>query len=40
MTDAELFAELYEKQNGQKLSDEQSAYTKAAFAALREGGTP
>ena len=39
MTDAELFAELYEKQNGQKLSDEQSAYTKAAFAALREGGT-
>lgn len=40
MTDTELFAELFEKQNGQKLSDEQSAYTNAAFAALRKEGTP
>ena len=36
MSGAELFAELYERQNGQKLSAEQSAYAKAVFAALRE----
>ena len=40
MTGTELFAELFEKQNGQKLSDEQSAYAKAVFAALREEDTP
>ena len=40
MTDTELFAELFEKQNGQKLSDEQSVYTNAVFAVLREEGTP
>lgn len=36
MSGTELFAELYERQNGQKLSAEQSAYAKAVFAALRE----
>ncbi len=36
MSGAELFAELYERQNGQKLSAEQSAYAKVVFAALRE----
>ena len=40
MSGAELFAELYERQNGQKLSAEQSAYAKAVFAALREEDTP
>lgn len=40
MTDTELFSELFEKQNGQKLSTEQSAYIKTVFAALREEGTP
>ena len=40
MTEAELFAELYEKQNGQKMNAEQGAYTDAVFAELREGGTP
>lgn len=40
MSGTELFAELFEKQNGQKLSDEQSAYAKAVFAALREEDTP
>ena len=39
MTEAELFAELYEKQNGQKMSDEQNAYAKSVFAVLREEGT-
>ena len=36
MTDTELFADLFEKQNGQKLSPEQSAYAKAVFVALQE----
>lgn len=36
MSGTELFAELYERQNGQKLSAEQSAYAKVVFAALRE----
>lgn len=36
MSGTELFAELYERQNGQKLSAEQSTYAKAVFAALRE----
>lgn len=36
MSGTELFAELYERQNGQKLSAEQSAYAKAVFAVLRE----
>ena len=36
MTDAELFAELFEKQNGQKMTAEQSAYAEAVFAHLRE----
>ena len=36
MTDTELFAEFFEKQNGQKMSAEQSGYVKAVFAALRE----
>lgn len=36
MTDTELFAEFFEKLNGQKMSAEQSGYVKAAFAALRE----
>ena len=40
MTEAELFAELYEKQNGQKMNAEQGAYADAVFAELREGGTP
>ena len=40
MTEAELFAELYEKQNGQRMSAEQGAYADAVFAELREGGTP
>ena len=39
MTGAELFAELYEKQNGQKMSDEQNAYAESVFAVLREEGT-
>lgn len=39
MTGAELFAELYEKQNGQKMSDEQNAYSESVFAVLREEGT-
>ena len=39
MTDTELFAELYEKQNGQKMSDEQNAYAESVFAVLREEGT-
>jgi len=39
MTGAELFAELYEKQNGQKMSDEQNAYAERVFAVLREEGT-
>ena len=39
MTEAELFAELYEKQNGQKMSDEQNAYAESVFAVLREEGT-
>lgn len=39
MTGAELFAELYEKQNGQKMSAEQSAYAESVFAALREEET-
>lgn len=38
MTGAELFAELYEKQNGQKMSDEQNAYAESVFAVLREEG--
>ena len=40
MTGSELFAELYEKQNGQKMNAEQGAYADAVFAELREGGTP
>ena len=36
MTDTELFAEFFEKLNGQKMSAEQSGYVKAVFAALRE----
>ena len=36
MTDTELFAEFFEKLNGQKMSAEQSDYVKAVFAALRE----
>ena len=40
MTGSELFAELYEKQNGQKMSDEQNAYAESVFAVLREEGTP
>ena len=36
MTDTELFAEFFEKLNGQKMSAEQSAYAKVVFAALRE----
>ena len=40
MSGTELFAELYERQNGQKLSAEQSAYAKVVFAALREEDTP
>ena len=39
MTGAELFSELYEKQNGQKMSDEQNAYAESVFAVLREEGT-
>lgn len=39
MTGAELFAELYEKQNGQKMSDEQNAYAERVFAVLREERT-
>ncbi len=40
MTDTELFAELFEKQNGQKLSAEQCAYAKTVFAMLREEDVP
>ena len=36
LTDTELFAELFEKQNGQKMTAEQSAYAEAAFIRLRE----
>ena len=32
-------AELYEKQNGQKMSDEQNAYAERVFAVLREERT-
>lgn len=39
MTGAELFSELYEKQNGQKMSDEQNAYAESVFSVLREEGT-
>ena len=39
MTDAEIFGELFEKQNGQKMSDEQRVYVEAVFAALREEGS-
>lgn len=36
LTDTELFAELFEKQNGQKMTAEQSAYAEAVFSRLRE----
>lgn len=36
LTDTELFAELFEKQNGQKMTAEQSAYAEAVFTRLRE----
>lgn len=36
LTDTELFAELFEKQNGQKMTAEQSTYAEAAFIRLRE----
>lgn len=39
MSDIEIFAELYEKQNGQKMTEEQSAYIEKMFAAVREEGT-
>ena len=39
MSDIEIFAELYEKQNGQKMTEEQSAYIEKVFAAVREEGT-
>ena len=36
LTDTELFAELFEKQNGQKMTAVQSAYAEAVFTRLRE----
>ena len=36
LTDTELFAKLFEKQNGQKMTAEQSAYAEAVFTRLRE----
>ena len=35
LTDTEIFAELFEKQNGQKMTAEQSAYAEAVFTRLR-----
>ena len=36
MTDTELFAEFFEIQNGQKMTDKQSEYVKDVFATVRE----
>lgn len=36
MTDTELFAEFFEKLNGQKMTDKQSEYVKDVFATVRE----
>lgn len=36
MTDTELFAEFFEIQNGQKMTDKQSEYVKDVFARVRE----
>lgn len=40
MTDTEIFAELYEKQNGAKMSAEQRAYTESVFARVQKEKMP